>query len=83
MHVINAHGHDMKPIFFQKLSVFIMERMVYVKVVFGVQVNWRINPHSQKGNVLAYRSGKFVVANPLTCPKNVPIPIRVPLVHKA
>jgi hypothetical protein len=30
-----------------------------------------------------YRSNKFVVANPLACPKNVPTSIRVPLVHKA
>jgi hypothetical protein len=36
-----------------------------------------------KGNVPAYRSSKFVVANPLTCPKNVLIPIRVSQVHKA
>ncbi len=34
--------------------LLIMAQMVYVKVVFGVQVDWKIIPGNQPGNVLPY-----------------------------
>jgi hypothetical protein len=67
--------------FFPKNHVpLIVAWMVYVEVVFGVQVNWNIVLGNRTDNVHPYQLDRFVKANPLTLLESHRPPITVPLV---
>jgi hypothetical protein len=54
--------------------------VVYVEVVFGVQVDWRIVLGNQTDNVHSYWVDKFAKANPLTLLETHPPLTTIPLV---
>jgi len=56
-----------------------MAWMVYVQVVFGVQVDWKIVPSQWTNNVLSYRPNRFAMANLLALLEILPTLIIIPL----
>ncbi len=64
--------------FFSKYQVpLIMAWMVYVYVVFDIQVDWRIGLGNRIDNMPLYQSNRFAPANPSTPPETHSFPTTI------